>query len=139
MVGPRVNGTTGSNAAIRSQNSEAAVQLDAANVIVPDELTARELVDLYLAVPEDLRKALRIYAASKLIPDANIMSNAEKIAHANIIKSQLKASLAHLDEEQANDVCCMLMKAAVHQLDMKKFKRRRQRDRGGHGRWLETQ
>ena len=123
MVGPRVNGTTGSNAAIRSQNSEAAVQLDAANVIVPDELTARELVDLYLAVPEDLRKAVRIYAASKLVPDANIISNVEKIALANVFKSQFKASLTHLDEEQANDVCSMLMKAAVHQLDIKKTAR----------------
>ena len=93
---------------------EATEQLAAANVVVPDDLTARELVDLYLAVPEDLRKAVRIYAASKLVPDANIMSNVDKIALANIFKSQFKASLTHLDEEQANDVCSMLMKATVH-------------------------
>ena len=98
---------------------EASRQLAAADVKITEETTVRDVVNLYLQTPVDLRKAVRIHAASKLIP-AVAKTNAEKIALANMIKSQLKASLAvtDLEEEQANDVCALLMKAIVHQLDI---------------------
>ena len=102
---------------------DAAVQLDAAGVVVADDVTVYEVVDLYLTDPADLREAVRLHAAGLLVPDVGAMTNDEKIALANKFKSKIKAAVADLvsANDRANDICSLLMKAVVHHMDITKM------------------
>ena len=103
----------------RPRHEEAARHLAAADVSVAEGITTQQMVDLQLCLPPDLHKAARIHAASKLVPEVR-MTNNQKIAMASEFKSQLKASVTHLDKGQANHICSTLMKAVVDQLGIQK-------------------
>ena len=104
---------------------ESAEQLNAAGVVIADDVTVKDVVELYMKALADFRKAVRIHAASKLVPDAESMSNDEKIYAANTFKSQIKAAATHLELEvdQANDICSLLMKAIVDHMGIAKDKK----------------
>ena len=121
----RANNVDADGKTLVKRLEESAEQLNTAGVVMADDVAVKDVVELYMKAPADLRKAVRVHAASKLVPDAESMSNDEKIAAANNFKSQIKAAVTHLEEDQANDICSLLMKAIVDHMGIAKDKKKR--------------
>ena len=106
---------------------ESAEQLHAAGVLVADDVTVEEVVELYMRAPGNPHKALRIHAASKLVPNTCYMMNDEKIAAVNQFKTHIKAAVSDLafGEQEAKDVTSMMLKAVVDHMGITKGKKHR--------------
>ena len=84
-------------------------------VVISDDITVEETVDLYLRSHADMKKAVRINAVSKHVPsDAEIsaMTNDDKIAAINRFNNSVRAclsNLSHVDDKTSADMSSMLL------------------------------
>ena len=92
-----------------------------------DAINEKDFVKLYMKVPENNRKAVRIFLAKIFFPVVDTMSKEEKLIAAKNIKYAFKQAISELgyNEHPRQEILSVLMKAVGDRLQVVKKRTRR--------------